>query len=80
MSDLLFKAVCVEGTLQHNPAFMPDSAAPHAIHKSNSIDQSSNSGLFEQTEKKKKEEQIQTLLYRNSFPLLFILTAILSNG
>lgn len=43
--------------LHQNLAFMLDSAAPHAIRKSDIIDQSSNSRLFQQTEREKKKKK-----------------------
>lgn len=79
MSDVPFNAACVEGTLQPNLAFMPDSAAPHAIHKSNIIDQSSNSGLFQQTEREKKKPTDSNSPVVEELLLVFILTAILSH-
>lgn len=49
-----YSELSVQQALHQNLAFMLDSAAPHAIRKSDIIDQSSNSRLFQQTEKKKE--------------------------
>lgn len=49
-----YSELSVQQALHQNLAFMLDSAAPHAIRKSNIIDQSSNSRLFQQTRKKKE--------------------------
>ena len=76
--------------LHQNLAFMLDSAAPHAIRKSDIIDQSSNSRLFQQTEREKKEKKKKKNRFKLSCTeqrcsrqlcvhLLFVLTAILSN-
>lgn len=76
--------------LHQNLAFMLDSAAPHAIRKSDIIDQSSNSRLFQQTEREKKKKRKKKNRFKLSCTeqrcgrqlcvhLLSVLTAILSN-
>lgn len=76
MSDLPLKGVCVEGALAPKLALVPASAAPQAIHKPNILDQPSKSGLFQQTEGRRRDANSPVV---EELPLLFILTAILGN-
>lgn len=84
-----YSNLSVQQALHQNLAFMLDLAAPHAIRKTDIIDQSSNSRLFQQAGKKKKKKKNRFKLYspvlrsrwkrQLCIHFLFILTAIRSN-